>query len=232
MYWYVSFNLFQDLILWLWPQNQYLHLWSSTYNQFCSRPLSTMDCLWLDTCKQSFTVLSFFFLQAASVALQWEVTGHSNPRLAADHHPIQLSPALCCTVLLSLHPPPVFTSLLALVTGSYMALIHDKQSAQPTAEREKQMQNKCKWPLVLSWASSLSMLCSPSHFFWHRNHQKCMVSFLWNIDAMYMQILCGIPLTTLQNCISTNINKAVKNIAWARQGRFSRLARSPPFRKA
>lgn len=117
----------------------------------------------------------FFFLQAACVALQWEVTGHSNPRLAADHHPIQLSPALCSTVLLSLHPPPVFTSLLVLVTGSYMALIHDKQSTQPTAEWEKQMQNKCKWPLLLSWASSLSMVRSPSHFFWHTYQQKCMI---------------------------------------------------------
>lgn len=58
MYWYVYFNLFQDLILRLWPWNQYLHLWSTTFNQFCPRLLSTMDCLWLDTCKQSSIALS------------------------------------------------------------------------------------------------------------------------------------------------------------------------------
>lgn len=73
-----------------------------------------------------------------------------------------------------------------LVTGSYMAVIHDKQSAQPTADWEKHMPNKCKWPLVLSWASSLSTLRSLSHRFWRTYLQKCITSFLWNIDAVYM----------------------------------------------
>ncbi len=95
MYWYVYFNLFQDLILRLWPQNQYLHLWSTTFNQFCPRLLSRMDCLWLDTCKQSSIALFFFSLLAAfCVAVQWEVTGHSNPRLAAGHHPTAFTGSL------------------------------------------------------------------------------------------------------------------------------------------
>ena len=84
MYWYVYFNLFQDLILRVWPRNQYLHLWSTTFNQFWPCLLSTMDCLWLDTCKQSSIALS---LSLFCVAVQWEVTGRSNPRLAAGHHP-------------------------------------------------------------------------------------------------------------------------------------------------
>lgn len=68
MYWYVYFNLFQDLILWLWPWNQYLHLWSTTFNQLCPCLLPTMHCLWLDTCKQSSSSLSLSFL-ALCVAL-------------------------------------------------------------------------------------------------------------------------------------------------------------------
>lgn len=86
MYWYVYFNLFQDLILWLWPWNQYLHLWSTTFNQLCPCLLPTMHCLWLDTCKQSSSSLSLSFL-ALCVALLWEVTGHSSLRLATGHHP-------------------------------------------------------------------------------------------------------------------------------------------------
>lgn len=182
MYWYVYFNLFQDLILRLWPWNQYLHLWSTTFNQFCPRLFSTMDCLWLDTCKQSSIALSssfllfFFFslLAAFCVAVQWEVTGHSNPRLAAGHHPTAFFPPQLFSVLPSILSillwlsPPCFL----LVTGSYMALIHDKQSAQPTTEWERRMQNKCKWPLFLSWASSFSVLSSPSHRFCRTYRQK------------------------------------------------------------
>lgn len=152
MYWYVYFNLFQDLILRLWPWNQYLHLWSTTFNQFCPRLLSAMDCLWLDTCKQASTALSLsFFLLAASfsVAVQWEVTGRSNPRLAAGHHPTAFPGSL-------LSCPPFSPSSSGfhlpalLVTGSYPALIRDEQSAQPMAGWEMHMQNKCKWPLVVS----------------------------------------------------------------------------------
>lgn len=62
MYWYVYFNLFQDLILQLWPWNQYLHLWSNTFNQFCPHLFSTMDCLWLYTCKRSSIALSSLIL--------------------------------------------------------------------------------------------------------------------------------------------------------------------------
>lgn len=86
MYWYVYFNLFQDLILWLWPWNQYLHLWSTTFNQLCPCLLPTMHCLWLDTCKQSSSSRSLSFL-ALCVAVLWEVTGHSSLRLATGHHP-------------------------------------------------------------------------------------------------------------------------------------------------
>lgn len=86
MYWYVYFNLFQDLILWLWPWNQYLHLWSTTFNQFCPCLLSTMHCLWLDTCKQSCSSLLRSFL-ALCVAVLWEVTEHSSLRLATGDHP-------------------------------------------------------------------------------------------------------------------------------------------------
>lgn len=157
MYWYVYFNLFQDLILRLWPRNQYLHLWSTTFNQFCPRLFSAMDCLRLDTCKPSSIALSFFLLAAFCVAVQWEVTGHSNPRLAAGHHTTVFPGSLLSWPPFSA-PSSGFHLPALLVTGSYMALIHDKQSTQRMAEGEKHMQNKCKWPLVLSWASSLSML--------------------------------------------------------------------------
>lgn len=140
MYWYVYFNLFQDLILRLWPQNQYLHLWSTTFNQFCPRLLSTMDCLWLDTCKQSSTssdFLFFFFLLAAfCVAVQWEVTGHSNPRLAAGHHPTAFLATLCSLALLSRRPPPAFTSRLrSWLAAMWLWFMINKAPSQWQTER-------------------------------------------------------------------------------------------------
>lgn len=74
------------------------------------------------------------------------------------------------------------------------------------------------------------MLRFPSHFFWHTHHTSRKV---WSHSyEIYMQIWCGIPLTTLQNCVCTNINKTVRNITRVCRGRFSHLARSPPLRKA
>lgn len=141
---------------------------------FCARLFSMMDRLWLDTCKQSSTALSsslfpslFFSPLAASgfcVAVQWEVTGHSNPTLATAHQPTAFPGSL-----LSCTPFPASSSGFhlpaLLMTGSSMALIHDQQSPQPTADWETHMQNKCKWPLALSWASIPSMLCCLSHQF-------------------------------------------------------------------
>lgn len=237
MYWYVYFNLFQDLILRLWPWNQYLHLWSTTFNQFCPRLFSTMDCLWLDTCKQSSTALSFplcffFFLLAAfCVAVQWEVTGHSNPRLAAAHHPTAFPGSL-----LSCPPFPASSSgfhlSALLVTGSSMALIHDKQSPQPTAEWETHMQNKCKWPMALSWASfSFHSALSVSPFLPH------LWAVMYNLIAM--KYSCCVhedmvwhPFDRTAKLCSYQRNQTVENIAWAWRGRYSHLAWSPPFRKA
>lgn len=150
---------------------------------FCARLLSMMDRLWLDTCKQSSMALSSsppsprLAASGFCVAVQWEVTGHSNPMLAASHHPTA-SPG----PLLSCPPFPASSSGFhlpaRLMTGSSMALIHDKQSPQPTADWEKHMQNKCTWPLALSWASILSMLPCLSHQFCLTYWRRCIISFL------------------------------------------------------
>lgn len=73
---------------------------------FCARLFSMMDRLWLDTCKQSSTALSSS-LFAFCVAVQWEVTGHSNPTLATAHHPKAFPGSLlsCTPFLLRLSPP-------------------------------------------------------------------------------------------------------------------------------
>lgn len=60
----------------------------------------------------------------------------------------------CSPPLLFWHPPPGLHLLDRRLTGGYMAVIHDKQRAQPTAEKGSHIQNKCKWSWALSWASS------------------------------------------------------------------------------
>lgn len=141
MYWYLYFNLFQDLILQLWPWNQYLHLWSTTFNQFCPRLISTMDCLTLDTCSLGSIDPSGFFPGRAflCIAVQREVT----------------------RLVLRLWLPPAFTTLLE----SWLA---DLQlwfwSSAPTAKRQTATQNKCKWPLALSGASLFHVVGSILEF--------------------------------------------------------------------
>lgn len=143
MYWYLYFNLFQDLILQLWPWNQYLHLWSTTFNQFCPRLISTMDCLILDTCLLS-SIDPFCWL--SSVAVRWEVTSHLNPRPAASHHP-PASPdsLLSCPASLC---PPAFTTLFESWLSVLQLWFMTNKSTPPTAKWETGMQNKGKWPLA------------------------------------------------------------------------------------
>lgn len=150
MYWYLYFNLFQDLILQLWPWNQYLHLWSTTFNQFCPRLISTMDCLTPDTCSLGSIDPSWFFPGRAFLcdAVQREVT-----RLDSEE--------ACCPWSSSSLLPPAFTTLLE----SWLA---DLQlwfwSSAPTAKRQTATHNKCKWPLALSEASLLHVVGSILEF--------------------------------------------------------------------
>lgn len=179
----------------------------------------------------SLSVFFFFLLAAFCVAVQWEVTGHSNPRLAAAHHPTAFPGSL-----LSCPPFPASSSGFhlpaLLVTGSSMALIHDKQSPQPTAEWETHMQNKCKWPMALSWASfSFHAALSVSPFLPH------LWAVMYNLIAM--KYSCCVhedmvwhPFDRTAKLCSYQRNQTVENIAWAWRGRFSHLAWSPPFRKA
>lgn len=144
MYWYVYFNLFQDLILRLWPRNQYLHLWSTTFNQFCARLCFAMDCFWLDTCKQSSIALSYRLLAAFCVAVQWEVTGHSNPRLAAGHHPTAFPGSLhSCPpflhVLLRLSPPCLCSWLATIWLWFMINKVHSNDRVREAYAEQMQM---------------------------------------------------------------------------------------------
>lgn len=183
MYWYVYFNLFQDLILRLWPWNQYLHLWSTTFNQFCPRLLSTMDCLWLDTCKQSSIALSqaltlFFFrfpptgclLCRCAVGGNWSLkseigcwsSSYSFNRLFA------LLPSF------SRRPPPAFTSLLcSWLAAIWLWFMADKARGQRQNEGSTCRTNAngprfCRELLLLS----LPARRSPSRRFWRTYRQE------------------------------------------------------------
>lgn len=222
MYWYVYFNLFQDLILRLWPWNQYLHLWSTTFNQFCPRLLSTMDCLWLDTCKQSSIALSqalsfflyfFFFpptgclLCRCAVGGNWSLkseigcwsSSYSFNRLFA------LLPSFL-GVLLRLSPPCSARDWQLYGSDSWQTKhVANGRTRQAHAE---QMQMALGSVVSLFFSLSLCAALSVSPFLPHLPAGKCIISFLRNIAAAYVEIWCGIPLTALQNCVPTNITKS------------------------
>lgn len=75
MYWYVYFNLFLSLILWLWPWNQYFNLRSTSFNPFFARILFSACCFWLDRCKQSTRSL---FFSAACLLSHHRVGGNGS----------------------------------------------------------------------------------------------------------------------------------------------------------
>lgn len=109
MYWYVYFNLFRDLILQVWPRNQYLHLWSTTFHQFGPRLLSAMDCLWLDTCKQSSTALSLSLSPEGCLLCRCAVGGNWSlkPEIGCWSSSCSVLSALSSSpcILLRLSPP-------------------------------------------------------------------------------------------------------------------------------
>lgn len=116
-----------------------------------------MDCLRLDTCKRSSpppsssplfpsVALSSSHWLPFSVAVQWEVTGHSEPRLAAAPLVILwlwLTPRLTPFSLSLLHPPspPPSPRLDWQLCGCDTC-----QTKAPRRSRETRTQNKCKWP--------------------------------------------------------------------------------------
>lgn len=150
MYWHLYFNLFQDLILKLWPWNQYLHLLSTTFNQFCPRLVSAMDCL---TGHMFAKFHRSFLLPFLYVAVWWEVTSHLNPRSPASHHP-PASPSSLLSCTASLCPPPAFTTLLeswlAVLTLWFMT---NKALRQQQSERQACKTKTNGHLLVMSFSS-------------------------------------------------------------------------------
>lgn len=162
MYWYLYFNLFQDLILQLWPWNQYLHLWSTTFNQFCPRLISTMDCLTPDTCSLG-SIDPFWFFPGRAflcVAVQREVTSLSSRRRPAAHRP----PALFS---LRLSPP--------CWNHDWQICSSDSWLTKLCANSKATDETKCKWPLELSRASLLHVVGSILEF------PPCLLTSMHNL---------------------------------------------------